>query len=1060
MVPRPGRRGDHHRQAEVPGEVADQVVRARAGPGSHRRPRQRGSRQRRRRAGRGAQPCGVDRLAGELGRRDAATRAARSGRGRSRRRSGREPAARRSSSWSASSPSSSSRPLTAGLNTATERPAAAAVRAITAATTVLPTSVPVPVTKTPSGSTDASASRIAAGRRLPGAVAHLRRGSARQQHQFIGRRDELAELERALGEADGMASRRWSSSRASPASARRGCWDELIDAAEAARRSRARRRLHRARRRRAPLRAAGRRAAAAAAQRRPGARRAPRRDARRARAPDPGARRAARRAGDRARRGPAPALRRVPRADLARSARSAPVLLWIEDIHWADRSTRSFLRFLAASLTGSGLLVVATYRSDELHRRHPLRPLLAELERSAARAADRAAALRPRRARRPARRHPRRGAGRRRRRAHATAAATATRCSPRSCSPRASTAAAPLPPSLREALLLRVERLPARDPAPAAPARRRRPRRPRSCSPRPPGSTPAELSARDPRGDRGADRRALDGAAGSASATRCCARCCTTTCCRASAPSSTWRSPARSSGGSRRATAAWTRDRDRPSLLLRGRPAAGAGVGASRPPRAVRRLHAYGEAAALLDRALELWPRVADPEELAGLDEAELLSRAGRRHYLAGDDEVGRGALRAARSRRSTRRPTPSARPRVLTALATCQWSLGLAERSRATQRRGLELLPADEDSPERARLLAQRVRFLLLQGRFREVREEAPEALEAVERAGLGRDVGVVNRLGCALFALGDEEGRAGAARRVDRARRATGTSDDLATAYLNYADALHIAGQSREARRWHAGPGEVSERVGTGVESLDALASGSTSPRSSSTSVDWAAADEQLAPAGHRRPRCGARPRRPPPRLSWRSGAGRARGGPQGARSRGRSAARTRSSRSTSRCSQPCAPSSSAAAATSIARWPRSTAASTGSSSAARTRVGWRWSPRPASSIAADAAERARDLGDATAEQAAVARAESLLELIRAAAEDGERPVERAGLATSEAELSRARGEDDPALWAEAAAGWERVERPYNRAIARWRQAQAELAAADRAAAAGVAR
>ena len=34
-----------------------------------------------------------------------------------------------------------------------------------------------------------------------------------------------------------------------------------------------------------------------------------------------------------------------------RLAEERPVLLWIEDIHWADRSTRSFLRFLAASLT-------------------------------------------------------------------------------------------------------------------------------------------------------------------------------------------------------------------------------------------------------------------------------------------------------------------------------------------------------------------------------------------------------------------------------------------------------------------------------------------------------------------------------------------------------------------------------------------------------------------------------------------------------------------------------------------------------------------------------------
>src|ERR671914_2981187 len=57
------------------------------------------------------------------------------------------------------------------------------------------------------------------------------------------------------------------------------------------------------------------------------------------------------------------------------------LLLVIEDLHWADSSTRSFLRFLSRTLCGEGIVVVGTYRSDELHRRHPLRPLLAELTR-------------------------------------------------------------------------------------------------------------------------------------------------------------------------------------------------------------------------------------------------------------------------------------------------------------------------------------------------------------------------------------------------------------------------------------------------------------------------------------------------------------------------------------------------------------------------------------------------------------------------------------------------------------------------------------------------------
>jgi predicted ATPase len=61
--------------------------------------------------------------------------------------------------------------------------------------------------------------------------------------------------------------------------------------------------------------------------------------------------------------------------------RRSPVVLAIEDLHWADRSTRGFVTFLARALCRERVLVVATYRSDELHRRHPLRPLLAELER-------------------------------------------------------------------------------------------------------------------------------------------------------------------------------------------------------------------------------------------------------------------------------------------------------------------------------------------------------------------------------------------------------------------------------------------------------------------------------------------------------------------------------------------------------------------------------------------------------------------------------------------------------------------------------------------------------
>ena len=65
-----------------------------------------------------------------------------------------------------------------------------------------------------------------------------------------------------------------------------------------------------------------------------------------------------------------------------RLAASAPLLLVMEDLHWADRSTRDLVAFLAAYLRSGPVLLVLTFRSDELHRLHPLRRLLAELARN------------------------------------------------------------------------------------------------------------------------------------------------------------------------------------------------------------------------------------------------------------------------------------------------------------------------------------------------------------------------------------------------------------------------------------------------------------------------------------------------------------------------------------------------------------------------------------------------------------------------------------------------------------------------------------------------------
>jgi DNA-binding CsgD family transcriptional regulator/tetratricopeptide (TPR) repeat protein len=66
---------------------------------------------------------------------------------------------------------------------------------------------------------------------------------------------------------------------------------------------------------------------------------------------------------------------------LERLGAERTLVVVVEDLHWADRSTRELLSYLFRSLQRCRVVVAATYRSDDIHRRHPLRPFLAETDR-------------------------------------------------------------------------------------------------------------------------------------------------------------------------------------------------------------------------------------------------------------------------------------------------------------------------------------------------------------------------------------------------------------------------------------------------------------------------------------------------------------------------------------------------------------------------------------------------------------------------------------------------------------------------------------------------------
>src|SRR5258708_33639815 len=50
------------------------------------------------------------------------------------------------------------------------------------------------------------------------------------------------------------------------------------------------------------------------------------------------------------------------------------LLLVLEDLHWADASTREVLDYLVRRLRTGRVMILGTYRSDEMHRKHPLLP--------------------------------------------------------------------------------------------------------------------------------------------------------------------------------------------------------------------------------------------------------------------------------------------------------------------------------------------------------------------------------------------------------------------------------------------------------------------------------------------------------------------------------------------------------------------------------------------------------------------------------------------------------------------------------------------------------------
>jgi DNA-binding CsgD family transcriptional regulator len=722
--------------------------------------------------------------------------------------------------------------------------------------------------------------------------------------------------------------------------------------------------------------------------------------------------------------------------------REQPFALVLEDIHWADRSTRAFLVFLARSLWTERVLVVATYRSDELHRRHPLRPLLAELERDPrARRIELARLTRDELADlladilggAPDDELVERLYARSEGNPLFTEELLAARLDGRGG----------LPTTLRDALMVRIERLsePAQDVLRVLSAGRRLSH---AVLAEASGLGAAELRAvvreaaesnvivADARG-RYQFRHALlrevvhdDLLPGEHAELHL-------------ALARALEHQAEETGEDALITAGIAHH-----YLSAGaqREALAASV---RAADAAERVHAHGEAGALLERALDLWPRVPDAEARAGCDRGELVRRASR--ALINDGAYGRAeALLRGALAEVDEAADPRSAADLLELQSRALWSLGRASESRDSIARAVSLLPEDDHSPERARILARQAKAAMLQGRFSEALPAAEAAFGAAQHAHAdGPLADALNAMGHSQILLGEvEDGTA----RLREAIAISPRGFERTSAWANLADALHLVGRSQE--------GLAAAEQGL----ADTAGEGRTSDWLSLTLLDirWALGDWEAARAAL------------PPRDKRHIGM-------------------TLAYVETLRAAMALADAEHDEARASLDR-----AAEVVQGSREPQFLGWFGSlrgelerrcgdlaaaraaiddgldaiefcsedlPRIAllsetgAAIEADAAQRARDLGDEAGEREAIGRAEGF-EMRAEACADEVRPVEVARLATVRAHLARARGAADPALDAAAADAWRAVARPYPVAIAQLRRAETLVEQGERDAAA----
>ncbi|MDW5598346.1 AAA family ATPase, partial [Conexibacter stalactiti] len=497
-------------------------------------------------------------------------------------------------------------------------------------------------------------------------------------------------------------------------------------------------------------------------------------------------------------------------------AERQPVVVVIEDLHWADRSTRDFVAYLVRAAREQPIALVATFRAEELHPDHPLRPFAAELARV-----------------RGVRRIELRGFTRAELALQVAdilgttpPAALVERLFERTEGnafyteellaagaggglpaedPLAAGAGGGLPASLRDALLLRIEPLSAaarRLLAVAATAERAVDERLLESVGElaPDAFAPALREGLDHhvlvvRGDGGANATP-DATARTAYAFR-----------HALVREAVYRDLLAQERAQLHGALARTLEQ-RPELAAGGVGVAGELAhhweAAGEPARALtasvrasaeaERAFAFVEAERHCERALALWEQVPEAAARAGLDHAELLARAAEAAIRSDWPQRAAARAREAIAELDPRRePLRVAQLHQLAGRAL--WLSAEHADGLIAYREAVRLVPADPPTPERARALAGEAQALMLKGRSEEAHARCTEALALAETVGdRVVEAHVRNTFAGLGWRFGDPVAQATRAREL---AVAAGSLEEIGRSYANGSEALEATGR-----------------------------------------------------------------------------------------------------------------------------------------------------------------------------------------------------------------------------------------------------------------------